>query len=107
MIARLETFLLNYFEAGGPAAEGLPSVHACAKAMGYSADYLSDLLKKETGKNTREHIHYFLIERAKTRLLGSTDSISEIAYSLGFEHPQHFAKLFRDKTGMSPGKYRN
>ena len=75
VIARLERFLRNYFEAGGPAAEGLPSVHACAKAMGYSADYLSDLLKKETGKNTREHIHYFLIERAKTRLLGSADSI--------------------------------
>ena len=107
VIARLETFLLNCFEVGGPAAEGLPSVHACAKAMGYSADYLSDLLKKETGKNTREHIHYFLIERAKTRLLGSADSISEIAYALGFEHPQHFAKLFRSKTGMSPGEYRN
>ena len=107
VIARLETFLLHYFEAGGPATEGLPSVHACAKAMGYSADYLSDLLKKETGKNTREHIHYFLIERAKNRLLGSTDSISEIAYALGFEHPQHFAKLFRSKTGMSPGEYRN
>lgn len=82
-------------------------MHACAKAMGYSADYLSDLLKKETGKNTREHIHHFLIERAKTRLLGSKDSISEFAYSLGFEHSQHFSKLFRGKTGMSPGEYRN
>lgn len=75
--------------------------------MGYSPDYLSDLLKKETGKNTREHIHHVLIERAKTRLLGSRDSISEIAYSLGFEHPQHFSKLFRSKTGMSPGEFRN
>lgn len=107
VIARLETFLLHYFESGGPAIEGLPSVQACAKAMGYSADYLSDLLKKETGKNAREHIHFFLIERAKTRLLGSADSISEIAYSLGFEHPQHFSKLFRSKTGMSPGEYRH
>lgn len=107
VIARLETFLLDYFEPGGPATEGLPSVQTCAKAMGYSADYLSDLLRKETGKNTREHIHCFLIERAKTRLLGSADSISEIAYSLGFEHPQHFSKLFRSKTGMSPRKYRN
>lgn len=107
VIARLEAYLLNYFEAGGPATEGLPTVHACARAMGYSADYLSDLLRIETGKNTREHIHHFLIERAKTRLLGSSDSISEIAYSLGFEHPQHFSKLFRSKTGLSPGEYRN
>jgi AraC family transcriptional regulator, transcriptional activator of pobA len=107
VIARLETFLQQYFESGGPAPQGLPSVQGCAKAMGYSPDYLSDLLKKETGKNTREHIHFFLIEQAKTRLLGSADSISEIAYSLGFEHPQHFAKLFRSKTGMSPGEYRS
>jgi AraC-like DNA-binding protein len=74
--------------------------------MGYSADYLSDLLRKETGKNTREHIHYFLIERAKNRLVGSDDSVSEIAYSLGFESSQHFSKLFKSKTGMSPGAYR-
>jgi AraC family transcriptional activator of pobA len=107
VIARLETFLQQYFESGTSATEGLPSVHACAKAMGYSPDYLSDLLKKETGKSTREHIHFFLIEQAKTRLLGSAASISEIAYALGFEHPQHFAKLFRSKTGMSPGDYRS
>jgi AraC family transcriptional activator of pobA len=107
VIARLETFLQEYFASDGPRAQGLPSVQASAKAMGYSPDYLSDLLKKETGKNTREHIHFFLIEQAKTRLLGSADSISEIAYSLGFEHPQHFAKLFRSKTGMSPGEYRS
>jgi AraC-like DNA-binding protein len=107
IISRLESFLQGYFESDQPAKHGLPSVQACARAMGYSPDYLSDLLKKETGKNTREHIHFFLIERAKTRLLGSGDSISEIAYSLGFEHPQHFSKLFRSKTGMSPGEFRN
>lgn len=107
VISRLEAFLQQYFEADGPAKNGLPTVQGCAKAMGYSPDYLSDLLKKETGKNTRDHIHHFLIERAKTRLLGSEESISEIAYSLGFEHPQHFSKLFRSKTGMSPGEYRS
>jgi AraC-like DNA-binding protein len=106
VISRLEAFLQQYFESDRPAKDGLPTVQVCAKAMGYSPDYLSDLLKQETGKNTREHIHYFLIERAKTRLLGSEDTISEIAYSLGFEHPQHFSKLFRSKTGMSPGEYR-
>jgi AraC family transcriptional activator of pobA len=104
--ARLERLLRQYFESEKPARDGLPSVQACARELGYSPDYLSDLLKKETGKNTREHIHYVLIERAKTRLLGSADTISEIAYSLGFEHPQHFSKLFRSKTGMSPGAFR-
>ena len=79
VVMRLEAFLTAYFESARPAEEGLPSVVACAKAMGYSADYLTDLLRKETGKNTREHIHCFLIEQAKNRLLGSDQTVSEIA----------------------------
>jgi AraC-like DNA-binding protein len=106
VVARLEQFLTDYFASKRPVEEGLPSVRGCAKAMGYSADYLSDLLRKETGKTTREHIHHFLIEHAKNRLLGSDDTVSEIACSLGFEHPQHFSKLFKSKTGQSPGAYR-
>lgn len=107
VVARLEQFLMDYFGSARPSQEGLPSVVACAKAMGYSADYLSDLLRRETGKNTREHIHHFLIEQAKNRLLGSDDTVSEIAFSLGFEHPQHFSKLFKNKTGISPGAFRH
>jgi AraC-like DNA-binding protein len=68
---------------------------------------LSDLLRKETGKSAREHIHFFLIERAKDYLLGSEKTVSEVAFLLGFEHPQHFSKLFKSKTGVSPGAYRN
>jgi AraC family transcriptional regulator, transcriptional activator of pobA len=107
IVARFERLLEQYFESDKPATQGLPSVRTCARELGYSPDYLSDLLRKETGKTAREHIQYFLIEKAKTRLLGSEASISEIAYALGFEHPQHFSKLFRSKTGMSPGEYRH
>jgi AraC-like DNA-binding protein len=106
-VVRLEAFLADYFESVRPAQEGLPSVALCAKAMGYSADYLSDLLRRETGKSTRDHIHHFLIERAKDRLVASRDTVSEIAFSLGFEHPQHFSKLFKSKTGISPRDYRH
>jgi YesN/AraC family two-component response regulator len=70
-------------------------------------DYLSDLLKKETGKTAQEHIHLFVIERAKNSLLNSSKTISEIGYSLGFDYPQHFSNLFKLKTGMSPSEYRN
>jgi AraC-like DNA-binding protein len=104
---RLETFLREYFDSGRPHDDGLPSVLGCAKALGYSADYLSDLLRKETGKSTREHIHHFLIEIAKDALLGSDRTVSEIAFSLGFEYPQHFSKLFKSRTGVSPGTYRH
>lgn len=106
VVARVERFLADYFQSGRPAQEGLPTVLACAKAMGYSADYLSDLLRKETGKNTREHIHHAVIEQAKDRLIGSNASVSEIAFALGFEQPAHFSKLFKSKTGQSPGAYR-
>lgn len=106
VVVRLEQFLTDYFESARPTREGLPKVALCAKTLGYSADYLSDLLRRETGKNTREHIRQFLVERAKDRLLSSRDTVSEIAFSLGFEHPQHFSKLFKSKTGVSPRDFR-
>lgn len=107
IVFRLEKFLRDYFDSVRPSEEGLPSVSACAKSLGYSADYLSDLLRKETGKSARDHIHYYLIERAKDYLLGSEKTVSEVAFLLGFEYPQHFSKLFKSKTGVSPGAYRN
>ena len=71
-----------------------------------SAAYLGDLLKKETGKNAQQHIQDSLIERAKMLLLGSNEQVAQIAYALGFEYPQHFSKMFKAKTGLSPVEYR-
>lgn len=106
LISRFEKELQSYFDSDKPSTLGLPSVKQCAADLGLSPDYLSDMLKQETGKNTQEHIHYELINRAKNELLGSSHSISEIAYSLGFEYPQYFSKLFRKKTGMTPAEFR-
>ena len=106
-VIRFEEFLKSYFESGKPEALGLPSVKTCAEAMCYSPNYLSDLLKKETGKNTQEHIHLYLIEKAKNLLLGTEEPVYKIAYSLGFEYPQHFSKFFKNETGMSPAEYRH
>jgi AraC-like DNA-binding protein len=64
------------------------------------------MLKQQTGKNAQEHIHYRLIDLAKTRLLGTTHTVSEIAYALGFDYPQYFSKLFKSKTGMTPVEFR-
>ena len=69
--------------------------------------FFSDLLRSETGKTTQEHIHYHLLEKAKTLLAGTEKSINEIAYELGFEYPQSFCKLFKKKVGSSPTEYRN
>lgn len=105
-ISKFERYLINYYETKQVDQNGVPSVEYCAKHLNLSPNYLSDLLKKETGKTTLEHIHLFLIEKAKNSLLNSNDSISGIAYSLGFEYPQRFSNLFKSKTGMSPTEYR-
>lgn len=106
-ITKFERLIKDYFNSEKPVELGLPTVKLCAEEMNMSSSYLSDMLKKETGKNAQEHIHLYMIDKAKTMLLGSDDSISQIAYGLGFEYPQHFSKLFKQKTGMSPAAYRN
>ena len=98
--------LVNYFESKSLVDHGLPTVKHLAQEMGYSKNYLSDLLKKETGKNTQEHIQFHLIEKAKSLLLGTQESVTRISYMLGFEYPGHFSKVFKKKTGMSPSEYR-
>ncbi|WP_299520237.1 AraC family transcriptional regulator [Winogradskyella sp.] len=105
-VAEFEHFLKDYFNSEKPTELGVPSVKYCGEQLNMSSNYLSDLLKKETGKSAKDHIYAFIVNSAKNKLLGSTVSISEIAYGLGFEYPQHFSKLFKRQTGMSPVKYR-
>jgi len=101
-----EQVLREYYASNRQETLGLPTVAYCGKALNISPYYLSDLLKKETGRSASEHIHLFVLDRAKNRLLASSQSVSEIAYDLGFSYPQHFSKLFKTKTGMSPKDYR-
>ncbi|MCT4590127.1 MAG: helix-turn-helix domain-containing protein [Carboxylicivirga sp.] len=105
-ISRFEKLLIDYFNSELLTDNGLPSVSFCADKLNLSPSYLSDLLKKETGKSTLEHIHLKLIDRAKYLLLNSDDSIRQIAFQLGFEYPQHFNKLFKKQTQMSPKEFR-
>ncbi|WP_349663414.1 helix-turn-helix transcriptional regulator [Cellulophaga lytica] len=106
VISQIESLLKNYFNSDKPTLLGLPTVKYCANEVHLSPNYLSDLLKKETGKNTKEHIDYYLIEKAKKMLLGSQLNINEIAYDLGFENPKSFSKLFKKKIGSTPTEYR-
>lgn len=106
-VSKFESLLKRYYETEDIDEKGLPTVQYLAKQLNFSSNYLSDLLKKETGKTAQEHIHLFVIEKAKNKLLNSESSISEIGYSLGFDYPQHFSNLFKSKTGFSPSEYRN
>lgn len=107
IVSKFERHLTEYYEKEQQLNTGIPSVKLISNELSTSANYLSDLLKKETGSSAQEIIHTFVINRAKNGLLGSNESISQIAYDLGFEYPQHFSKLFKKKTGMTPVKYRN
>jgi AraC-like DNA-binding protein len=107
IVTDFEGQLHGYFESAVLQELGFPSVKYFAEQLHLSPNYLSDLLKKETGKNGTEHIQLHVIELAKDKLLGSTVSVSEIAYELGFEYPQYFSKMFKKNTGMTPAEYRN
>ena len=107
LLAKFEDLLKGYFKNDQQLSLGIPTVRYCGKELNMSPKYLSDLLKKETGKNAKTHIDDFLINKAKNILLRSTESVSAIAYDLGFEYSQHFSKMFKAKTGMSPSDYRN
>ena len=101
---RFQEILHKHFESE---TDKLITASDIASELSMSTSYLSDLLRNLTGMNTQQHIHVYLIERAKG-LLKTTDlSVSEIAYSLGFEYPQYFNRLFKSKTGKTPVAFRN
>ncbi|WP_064713925.1 helix-turn-helix domain-containing protein [Flavobacterium succinicans] len=107
IIVQIENILTQYFAETKVKEQGLPTVKFLADSVHLSPSYLSDVLKKETGKNAQEHIHFYLIEEAKNYLINTEKNVSEIAYSLGFDYPQYFNKLFKQKTGNTPMEYRN
>ena len=107
VVARFHKMLKGYYMNDRAQSNGVLTVRDCAQELHLSVNYFGDLIKAETGKSAKDHIHDFVIEKAKTKLLGSNEAISEIAYSFGFEYPQGFTKLFKTKVGMSPKQFRN
>ena len=105
ILTRFEQLLNDYFN-GDESKNGLPSVKFFADKICLSPGYFGDLIKKETGRTAQEYIQRKVIEQSKHRLLGSGQSVSEVAYSLGFQYPQHFIRLFKRETGVTPGEYR-
>lgn len=107
IIDQLDTLLEQYFNSEIVTAKGLPTVQYISEQLNLSPRYLSDMLRSLTGQNTQQHIHNILIEKAKEKLSTTNLSVSEIAYELGFGHPQSFSKLFKTKTNFSPLEYRH
>lgn len=107
ILSKVEELLTHYFQSPNTPEKGLPTVKYLADQVFLSPNYLSDLLKRETGMNAQDRIHYHLIEEAKNLLLNSNQSVGDLAFALGFEYPQYFSRLFKAKTGMTPVEFRN
>ena len=105
-VTSFEKALNQYFENGQAKIHGIPTAVYFGEQLNLSPNYLSDLLKRETGKGIKEYTDEYLIAKAKILLLNSTISVSELAYELGFDYPQSFTRLFRKKTGHSPKDFR-
>ncbi len=106
LLDKLETLLNSYFDGDELIKSGLPTVSHVAESLNVSPGYLGSMLRVLTGMNTQQHIHEKLIQKAKEKLSTTGLSVSEIAYELGFEHPQSFSKLFKTKTSISPLEFR-
>lgn len=106
VLVRFEEELDNYFHSGKAEHDGLPSVKYFAERCFLSPNYFGDLVKKETGHSPLEYIQKKIVGLAKEELLGSKDSISNIAYRLGFQYSQHFNRYFKRSVGCSPSEFR-
>lgn len=106
LLSRFESVVDDYLRSDRLEKEGLPNVKWCASQLCLSPNYFGDLIKKETGKSAKEHIQSKVIELAKEKLLSQDKSISQIAYELGYQYPQHFTRLFKAVTGLTPNQYR-
>ena len=106
LLERFEALVKEYIAENRLLQSGIPTVQELASQLQLSPNYLSDLLRSLTGKNTQQHIQEMLVEKAKEQLSTTSLSVSEIAYGLGFSYPQALSKLFKSKTRLSPQAFR-
>lgn len=107
VVIKFDELLDDYFHSGKTQSEGLPTVKYFADRICLSPNYFGDLIKKETGRTAQEYIQGRIMDAAKDMIIGTDKSVSEIAYSLGFQYPQHFSRVFKKHTGNTPNEYRH
>ncbi|HAA11059.1 MAG TPA: AraC family transcriptional regulator [Cytophagales bacterium] len=106
VVSLVEQHITQYYKEERQLERGIPTPDYIAEQVHFSTNYLSDLLKRETGRSVKDHIDDYTIELAKTALASTKDTINQIAYQLGFNYPHYFSRMFKKKTGESPNSYR-
>lgn len=104
VLSKFESLIKEYFENGMQMSSGLPSVQYCSEQLHLSPNYLSDIIKRATGDTPNHYIKRHVVQLAKNMLAGGKNS-SEAAYALGIDYPQHFARMFKKMTGLTPTEY--
>lgn len=104
LLKRFNSLLREYYFEHRQLDLGVPSVQYCADQLAYSARYLGDVVHKATGGTAIGYIHSFVIEQGKNLLMNG-HNINETAHLLGFDYPQHFTRLFKKMTGLTPREY--
>ncbi|WP_421809191.1 helix-turn-helix domain-containing protein [Flagellimonas sp.] len=103
IISEFQQLLRDYYKGD---FDGIPTVHHFAEKMRLSPNYLGDVLKTNTHKSAIETIHEHITSCAKKLLVESNLTNAEIAFELGFDYPNYFAKFFKKQTQLTPKQFR-
>ncbi|WP_161601309.1 AraC family transcriptional regulator [Paenibacillus luteus] len=84
----------------------LQSLDDVAAAAGLSKYYFTRMFTQTTGSSPMDYVTKLRIEKAVELLRGSTLSVEEIAYTVGFASGSYFSKVFRSRVGFPPADFR-
>lgn len=77
-----------------------------AQAVGYSSSYLTNLVRRMTGKTVNDWIIERRLSEAKLLLIKTEDSVEQIALKVGYRNINHFYSQFRDRYQKTPRDWR-
>ena len=104
ILSRFQQVLTDYYTHGLQKTDGLPSVKYCASELCLSPGYFGDIIRDALGESPKDYIRNFVVLRAKNLIL-SGKAIVQVAEELGFEYPQHFTRMFKNTTGLTPREF--
>lgn len=106
MRERMDAIIDGYLSSGSTAQQGQPTVAWIASEFNLSPNYFGELVKREMHITAQEYIQRKIVSAAQSLLKGTTMAVNEIAEELGFTYPNHFTRMFRRNTGLSPLQFR-
>lgn len=104
ILSRFQQLLIDYYDRGLQSQRGLPNVKYCASELCLSPGYFGDIIREALGENPKDYIRGFIAMRAKNLLLGGMN-VTQVSEQLGFEYPNHFTRLFKQITGLTPSQF--